>query len=140
MILTGVITLGQDCELKQTAKGTSVIEVNGAYNTGYGDNKETQWLKGSMYGRQAEALAQYLVKGQKAFVCCNSVKMEAYIAKDGQARPVLKANIQDLELVARPSSGGGDNRQSSDFQSPRPARPAQQPNGVGGGFDDDLPF
>ena len=57
------IRLGRDAELKHLQGGTAVANFSGAYNIGFGDKKRTQWIECAMWGKQAEALTQYLLKG-----------------------------------------------------------------------------
>ena len=61
--------LGRDPEMRYTPSGTPVCGLNVAcnrkYTTGDGQQvKETTWYKVSVFGRQAEACAQYLEEGQ----------------------------------------------------------------------------
>ena len=65
--------LGRDPEMRYTPSGTPVTNLNVAcnrkYTTGDGQQvKETTWYKVSVFGRQAEACAQYLKKGSAVLV------------------------------------------------------------------------
>src|SRR5690606_34431209 len=64
--LTG--RLGRDIELRQTAKGTSVANVSLAVESGFGDNRKTNWIGLDFWGKAAESAAQYLRRGRKIAV------------------------------------------------------------------------
>jgi single-strand DNA-binding protein len=71
LILVG--NLGRDPEMRYTAQGTPVTNFNLATNRRYTDSdgnpaKETTWFRVSVFGKQAEACAQYLKKGSQALV------------------------------------------------------------------------
>ena len=65
--------LGRDPEMRYTPSGTPVTSFNVATNrkyTGSDGNqvKETTWFRVSVFGKQAEACAQYLKKGSAVLV------------------------------------------------------------------------
>ena len=72
MSATTVITgrLGRDAVLRD-AGSTKVINLALAVNYGYGEKKGTQWYDIAVFGRQAESLVQWAVKGS---IWCASVK------------------------------------------------------------------
>lgn len=61
VILIGRV--GSDVELKTAKSGKSFCNINLATNTGYGDNKRTDWHKVVAFGKTAEACAKCLSKG-----------------------------------------------------------------------------
>ena len=65
--LTGLFTLGRDAETRVTQGGTTVVQLAVAYNygrKGEDGKKPSQWVRASMFGKQAETLAPYLTKGK----------------------------------------------------------------------------
>jgi len=71
--LTIVGNLGRDPEMRFTPGGTPVTKLSVATNRKYtgADGqlvKETTWFNVSIFGKQAEACAQYLKKGSKVLV------------------------------------------------------------------------
>jgi len=65
--------LGRDPEMRYTPSGTPVTNLNIATNRKYNDAsgnpvKETTWFRVSVFGKQAEACAQYLKKGSAVLV------------------------------------------------------------------------
>ena len=65
--------LGQDPDMRMTPGGQYVTSLNVATNRQYTGSdgqpvKETTWFRVSVWGRQAEACAQYLQKGRQVLV------------------------------------------------------------------------
>ncbi len=65
--------LGKDPEMRYTPSGTPVTTMNVATNHAYKDQngqqvKETTWFRVSVFGKSAEACAQYLSKGRMVLV------------------------------------------------------------------------
>ena len=128
----GQARIGRDAELRHTSS-TSVCNVPLAFNGGYGDRKFTLWIDVSIWGKQAEGLAQYLTKGKGVVVTLKDLKLEEFTKKDGTASTKLVAQLVDLEF----SSGGERTEQAA---TPKPApKPAPTPQSFED-FDDDIPF
>jgi single-strand DNA-binding protein len=71
--ITIVGNLGKDPEMRYTPSGTPVTSMNVATNRKYTGSdgqvvKETTWFRVSVFGKQAEACAQYLKKGSTVLV------------------------------------------------------------------------
>lgn len=139
---TGLVRLGRDADLRD-ANGTPVANLALAYNYGKKENGEqpTQWVQASLWGKRAEALAQYLTKGTAIVVTLSDLHVRMY-EKDGQQRAALNARVDDVEFVGKQ----GDSQppqQSSGQQYRQASQGGQQPAGDPG-FDDeldsDLPF
>src|SRR5512143_1200975 len=80
IVLVG--NLGRDPEMRYTPTGTPVTSLNVATNRKYTGSdgqvvKETTWFRVSVFGKQAEACAQYLKKG-------SSVLVEGRLTPDAQ--------------------------------------------------------
>lgn len=144
MRLIGVARLGKDAEVKFTQSGTAVANLSLAYNHGMkgaDGKKPTQWVEASLWGKQAEALAEWLVKGQQVFVDCDDVHIETYEGRNGTGHKLV-ARVQSLELVGgAPQSTGAPQGQrpaaqpqGQQRQAPA-ARPAPQTD-----MDEDIPF
>ena len=133
MIIAGQARIGRDAELRHTSS-TSVCNVPLAFNGGYGERKFTTWIEVSVWGKQAEGLAQYLVKGKGVVVTLKDLKLEEFTKKDGTVSTKLVAQLVDLEF----SSGGERTEQAA--PAPKPTqKPAPAPQSFED-FDDDLPF
>ena len=144
-VLTGLFTLGRDAETRVTQGGTTVVQLAAAYNYGRkGDDgkRPTQWVRVSMFGKQAESLAQYLLKGKQVSLIVRDLHIATFQKSDGSEGFALEG-VADFDDFARDG-----NRQEAAAPAPRPAptpvpRPAPAPRQSGGGFDDmddDIPF
>jgi single-strand DNA-binding protein len=137
-----LVNLGRDAELKYTAAGKAVCNLAMAYSVGWGDNKKTQWIDGSLWGKKAEALVEYLKKGTKILITADDIELETYPKNDGTTGSKLKCRVVDIEFASPRQDG-----QQDAAQAPQPA-PAQQqsatPQPAQGftGFNDmdELPF
>ena len=131
MIIAGQARIGRDAELRHTSS-TSVCNIPLAFNGGYGDRKFTTWIEVSIWGKQAEGLAQYLTKGKSVVVTLKDLKQEEFTKRDGAASTKLTAQLVDLEF----SAGGEQAAAPKPAPPPKPA-PAQSFED----FDDDsIPF
>jgi len=60
--------LTKDAELRYTTDGSAVATMSLAVDDGYGDSKKTLWIRASLWGKRAEGLSTYLVKGQQVWL------------------------------------------------------------------------
>ena len=132
MIIAGQARIGRDAELRHTSS-TSVCNIPLAFNGGYGDRKFATWIEVSIWGKQAEGLAQYLTKGKSVVVTLKDLKQETFTKQDGTVTPKLTAQLVDLEF-----SAGGERTEQS---APKPAPPPKPTPQSFEDFDDsDIPF
>ena len=124
LCITG--NLGKGAELKSMQDGTPVLKFSVADSQG--KDKPAIWWNCDLFGKRAEALAPYLVKGQQVTVTGTLSEREY----EGKKYQTLRVN--DVALQGGRPAGE---------QSARPAqRPAPQPAQQGGfaDMDDDIPF
>ena len=140
----GLARVGRDVELRSTPSGEQVANVSLAFNygrKGEDGKRPTQWVDGVLWSKRAEALAQYLIKGQMVSVTLEDVHIETYQARDGTPGSKMVGKIAQIELAGRPDNAG---REPAAAPPPPPARraaPAPQKSNTG--FDDmndDIPF
>jgi single-strand DNA-binding protein len=118
-------TLGKDCELKQTANGNTIANFSVADSMGR--DKGTIWWNCQLWGKRAEALSPYLVKGQ-AVTVSGTVTEREWTDKEGAKRKAVEINVNDVALQ-------GGRRESSEPQQERRSPKQQQ------SFDEsDVPF
>lgn len=130
--LTGVFRIGQDPELRYAANGTANLSLSLAYNYGYGDRKGTQWIRGTLFGKQAESLQPYLTRGGQIYAVIDDPKVDEYEKKDGTSGVSFVGIIQKVELI------GG---KPAEQQQEAPRRAAPKPKAAQPEFDDDsIPF
>jgi len=158
MIISGIITLGKDSEIKRTQTGTAVLSFSGAYSIGYGDKKETVWLKCAMFGKQAESVAQHFTKGTKLDIVGKDLKLNTYQKQDGTQGHALEVIVIEFEFAGSKQTQQGapiggqqyapapqqmqpqqPQQQYAPAQQQAPQRPAPAyaPNDFD---DDDVPF
>ena len=136
----GLARLGRDAEVRTTGQGESVATMALAFSYGRkgGDGRRpTQWVDGALWGKRAEALAPYLLKGGLVSVLLEDVHLETYQGKNGEASKLV-GRVVYVELA-----GGGERTAApAPRQAPAP-RPAPATAPMGSGFDDldsDVPF
>jgi len=133
----GLAKIGRDAELRKTSSGEAVCNLSLAFNYGRKgeDGKQpTQWVEGAMWGKRAESLAQYLVKGQSVMVTLQDVHIETFTKSDQTTGTKLTGRVADIAFA-----GPAPQRQ----EAPPPPPPKPKPTPSGSGFDDmsdDPPF
>ena len=108
--------LGKDAELRSLPDGTSVATFSVADSQGR--DKPTTWWNCQMFGKRAESLTQYLIKGQ-AVTVSGSVAERAWTDKDGQQRKSLDVRVNDVALQGGKPVGAS--------HAPAPAKEAPKP-------------
>lgn len=134
LIIAG--NLGRDADHRVVGpENTPVCNFAVAVNERRKNEDVTTWFDCALWGKRADALAQYLTRGTKVTVS-GSVSLEQFDRRDGSPGAKMKVFVQQITL-----QGGGQQ------QSQPASRPAQQPaqGQQGGGpppqdFDDDIPF
>ena len=133
----GLARLGRDAELRTTGKGDTVATLALAFTRRVNGEKLTQWVDGALWGKRAESLAPYLLKGGLVAVTLEDVHIETFTSQKGDGHK-LAGRVIDVELA-----GGGERTAApAPRQAPAP-RPAPATAPMGSGFDDldsDVPF
>ena len=136
--LIGLARLGRDCELRSTQDGTPVASLSLAMDYRAGREKATQWVDGALWGKMAETLAQYLVKGKLVCVTLDDVHIEEFQRRDGGSGTKLVGRVSKLELAGGGRDDGERTAPPVQRQAPKPP-----PKSSASGFDDmddDVPF
>lgn len=123
--------LGKDAEQRFLPNGDAVCSFSVADSQG--KDKPTTWWNCSLFGKRAEALGQYLTKGQAVTVSGTVIQRE-YTDKDGNKRTSMDVRVNDIALQ------GGKREQQAEPQ--RQAAPAQRqaPAREFDAGDDQIPF
>ena len=139
--LSGLARIGRDAELRFTQGGDPVASLSLAFSYGKkGDdgNRPTQWVDGSLWGKRAESIAPYLLKGTLVYVVLDDAHIETYPAKDGTQGSKLSGRVSVIEFASKPAQPAQQQRPA---QSPTRQSMAQQaPAGGFADMDDDVPF
>jgi len=131
IILVG--RLGADVELRYTEQGVPVATFSLAVDDGYGDNKQTQWYRVTVWRKTAESAAQYLSKGKEVLA---EGHMQAdkdtggpriWTDKQGAARASFEMTADRIVFL------GGRSESASKSADTGPA-------GTSDGYGDDIPF
>lgn len=135
--------IGRDAELRYTPNGDAVCNIAVAVDygrKGQDGKRPTQWYDLALWGKQAEGLAPYLLKGKQIFFTASELHIEQFNRADGTQGAKLVGRISEIKFA----SDGGQSGQSVQSQPARPAaprpQPAQQPTADFDSFDDDIPF
>lgn len=96
MSATVVITsrLGQDPELRYTEKGVAVCTFSLPVDVGWGENKDTEWVRVTVWGTRAEQCNEYLRKGSTVSVTATFEK--TWVSSKGDASIQVKADRVDF--------------------------------------------
>lgn len=150
--------VGRDSELRTTNSGEKVLSFSIAEDVGYGENKSVQWFEGTIWGKRAESLAQYIKKGTKV-TASGTLRGEQFEKRDGtqgfknsiRIAEIDFSNKQDGEqrdtqqAGNRGGYGNGGGKPNTDWQAPD--RNSGGSRGGGGGkpafdqsLDDEIPF
>lgn len=124
-IITGNLT--RDAELRSTGGGLSVANFAVAVNERVKNNSTGEWedranyIDCTMFGRRAEALAQYMTKGTK--VTIEGKLRWSQWEKNGEKRSKVEVVVDEVELMAR-----GEKRAN------------EAPTASQSVYDEDIPF
>ena len=124
--LTGRLT--RDPELRVTAGGTQLLSFTLAFSTSVRNRQTGEWdergnfIDCTMFGKRAEALLNFLAKGQKVAIA-GKLRYATW-DKDGQRHSKLDLIVDEIDFMAQ--------RQNA-------AQPAPVPPVVDT-FDEDIPF
>ena len=134
--------IGRDAETASTQGGTAVCNFPVAVESGYGDKKQTTWVRCALWGKRAEGgLPQYLTKGAQVVVT-GELSTREFQKKDGGNGFSVEIRVNELTLVGGKQDNQGGYAQPQ--QGYAQQAPQQQPQPAGGfdnsSFDDDIPF
>lgn len=126
VVLAGRLTA--DAILKYTPSGTAVsnfsIAVNRSVKKGDSYEKEVSFFNVNLWGKQAEALQQYLVKGRPVIIA-GSLKQERWTDNDGSNKSKIVVNATQVQLLF--SSNGQQGSSNGTQQQPQQKKQAAQP-------------
>ena len=128
--------IGKEAVRRSLHDGTAVLSFSVADNQG--KDKPAIWWNCSLFGKRADALQQYLTKGQQVTVI-GTVSEREYTDKDGHQRKSMDVRVNDIALQGSRNEGAAQQHAyAPQHQQRRPA-----PAHAGSGFDDldsDIPL
>ena len=139
--------IGRDAELRYTANGDAVCNIPVAVDygrKGQDGKKPTQWYDVTLWGKQAEGLAPFLLKGKQVFFSGSDLHVETFQKGDGTQGSKLICRASEIKFASDGSQQAGAPAQQAQRQPRQPqtqsaARKAAQPAGSDD-FDDEIPF
>jgi len=149
--LTDTGRIGRDAELRYTPNGDPVCNLAIACDygrKGQDGKRPTQWVDATLWGKQAESMAQYLVKGQQVHFTIDDAHVEVFTKSDQTQGVKLTGRVIVIKFVgsAPQQTQGNQPAQQLRQQQRTQQRPAaQQQNQQAAppdyeSFDDDIPF
>lgn len=150
LIIGGRLT--RDPVLRYTPSNTAVCEFGMAWDEGYGDNKKSNFIDVTAFGKTAETINEHLQKGRPVIVA-GRLSFEQWDDKNGGGKRSKLKMIADRIHFNDPPRQQGDaprqpqQRQQQRPQSQRPQRPADDAppespytEGEQHFADEDIPF
>ena len=128
--------LGKDCEVRAAGNGDPAANFGLGVQVGTKAAPETMWVRCSLYGKRAESLSQYLVKGQRVIVT-GRLKLGTWTDKEGRERTDLRMNVQDL-WFAGPRANDDLGHEVAGHRAQ--ALKMERVQGPAPDLDDDIPF
>jgi|TARA_B100001964_G_scaffold146599_1_gene161439 single-strand DNA-binding protein len=104
-ILVGHV--GKDPEIRTTASGDTVSSFSLATNSGYGDNKTTDWHNVIFFGKTADFIKDYIKKGSQIYVE-GRIANRNYVDKNGVKKYVTEIKGYSVQALQRADSNERD--------------------------------
>lgn len=125
LIIAG--TVGRDAELRRTGNGDAVLGFSVAVDQGKdknGQKRDAKWYDASIWGKRAESLQNYIIKGTKLTLQGRPT------AREHQGKVYMGIAVNEISF-----QGGSQQRQQEDQGGGY-----QEPQGGGYDIDDAIPF
>ena len=139
VVLIGRLT--RDAELKYTNTGFAVSKLSIAVNrwkkSDAGGTEEVSYFDIDLWGKTAETLNQYLVKGKQIAVQ-GELRQNRWEQDDGQKRSRVVISANNIQLLG--GGGGGGGKGPSQAGEGMPAGNTEPSYSSEDKFEDDIPF
>ena len=138
VVLIGRLT--KDAELRTTSSGTSVLGMRLAFNTRRPNASTGEWedqpnyIDVTMFGKRADAIAQYMSKGTQIGVD-GKLRWREWETNSGEKRSAIEVIADDIEFV-----GSRDGGSSGSIGGGGGSQPAQAPKSGDDLDGEDIPF
>ncbi len=91
--------VGHEPERRQTQSGTAVLQLRLATDRRNRDGeRQTDWHTVICWGKQAEAVAEYVRKGERVYVA-GRLRQHSWESDDGQRRSRVEVHAQEVILL-----------------------------------------
>ena len=91
--------LGADSEVRYTPSGSPILSFSVGVNHGFGENKGTNWVKCSVYGKRAEGKLSSLLKKGVKVSASGELKVREWKDKKGEKNYSLNVDINQVVLM-----------------------------------------
>ena len=135
-VLTTAGRLTKSCVLRYTAGGTAIANFSVATDVGFGDKKHAVFIGCSLFGKRAEALSEYLLKGTSV-----TVSGEADLRlweSNGNHGAEITMNVQDVALQG--GKQGGSKPAQKPAEKQHQFRDPEANKGTDWDDSDQIPF
>lgn len=146
VILVG--NLGRDAEIRYTSGGTAVATLSLATTDVWTDKggqrqEKTEWHRVVLWGKTAETLQEYLLKGRQIYVE-GRLQTRQWDDRDGNKRYTTETRADRVVLLGGRGGGGVSRGDGTDYptDSPKPSGSNQpsEPSEPSELTEDDIPF
>ena len=124
--------LARDAKINSTEKGDSVGSFSVGVKSGYGDKAVTNWINFSLWGKRADSLAPYLMKGQGVAIS-GELSLRKYKSKDGTEGASMEVRVADVTLI-------GNKEDRAPMTPQMASKSMSKADGGFDAFDLDTPF
>ncbi len=144
VILVG--NLGRDAEVRHTSGGTAVATLSLATTDVWTDKggqrqEKTEWHRVVLWGKTAETLQEYLLKGRQIYVE-GRLQTRQWDDRDGNKRYTTETRADRVVLLGGRGGGGGVSRGDDTDDPTLSSQPSgsNQPSEPSELTEDDIPF
>lgn len=129
--------LGRDPEVRYTEDDKTIANISIATSETWKDKsgekqEKTEWHRVTFFGKLADVVGQYLVKGSQVYVE-GRLQTRKWQDKDGQDRYTTEIIADRMQML------GGKGQASQDASEPAAEKPAKAPSKFDD-LEDDIPF
>lgn len=125
----------RDIELRYTQNNTALAKFSIATDSGYGENKKTNFFNMTAWGKTAETLEKYAPKGTKLMLECQAVQNQ-YTDKNGNKVNTVDFTVLNFEFCESKNAS----QQSESRPQPIPQTDSDGFMNIPDGIDEELPF
>ena len=115
---TGVGFMASDPDSKYTTKGTQVANFTICCDSGYGDNKKTEFVKCVAWDKLAKICIDYLCKGQLVMIQ-GVMQTRKWQDQAGSDRYTTEIIVREMKMLS-PRAGSGGHGGGDSFPDPPP--------------------
>jgi len=104
--------VGKEPDIRTTSSGDTVASFSLATNSGYGDNKTTDWHNVIFFGKTADFIKEYVKKGSQLYVE-GRIANRNYVDKNGIKKYVTEIKGYSVQALQRADTNETNDRDSA---------------------------